>query len=141
MPGIFVKINNTFESRNKYEKKERTKYFRYLWIFCQYFLSDKYYSYYQVLNFTNYSYSYLYGSWLRKFIPYPICNTNNHSWNTALHCDVLHCTTLNYTAPHCTFLRCIALHSLCHSYKFNSKPGSSMVWRLIPSSVTKINRN
>ena len=29
--------------------------------------------YLQVLEFTNYFYSYLYGSWLRKSIPVPIC--------------------------------------------------------------------
>ena len=44
---------------------------RYLWTIRKYFPSDKYYSYSycQVLEFTNYSFSYSYRSWLCKFIP------------------------------------------------------------------------
>ena len=53
----------------------------YLWIICKYFPSDKYYSYsyLQVLEFTNYSYSYLYRSCLRQYIPIPIIKKNYHS--------------------------------------------------------------
>ena len=64
------------------EKKLVNKiYFRYLWIICDYFPSDKYhsYSYSQVLEFTNWSYSSSYRSWLRKSIPIPIIGKNNYS--------------------------------------------------------------
>ena len=32
----------------------------------------------KVLDFTNYSYSYSYRSWLRKSIPIPFCRKNNY---------------------------------------------------------------
>ena len=41
------------------------------------------YSYLQVLEFTNYSYSYLYRIWLRESIPIPIRGKNNYSLITA----------------------------------------------------------
>ena len=37
-----------------------------------------------VLGLTNYSYSYLYRSWLRKYIPISICDKNNYSLITDL---------------------------------------------------------
>ena len=54
---------------------------RYSWIICEFLPSDKYYSYSysQVLEFTNYSYSYLYRIWLRKSIPIPIRRKNYYS--------------------------------------------------------------
>ena len=56
----------------------RRKKFRYSWRVCEYFPSDEYYSlsYLQVFEFTNYSYSYSYRSWLRKSIP--IRGKNNY---------------------------------------------------------------
>ena len=58
---------------------------RSLWIICEYFPSDKYYSYSysQVLEFTNYSYSYSYRSWLRQSILIPIRGKNYYSLITA----------------------------------------------------------
>ena len=58
-------------------------YFRYLWIIHKFFPSDKYfysilYFNSQVLEFTNYSYSYLFRSLLRKSIPIPIHGKNNY---------------------------------------------------------------
>ena len=52
---------------------------------CEYIPCDKYYSYSysQVLEFTNYSYSYLYINWLCKTIPILICGENNYSLITA----------------------------------------------------------
>ena len=45
-----------YKSRKRNNKREREQiYFRYLWIICKYFASGKYYSYFQVLKFTNYS--------------------------------------------------------------------------------------
>ena len=51
------------------------------------FPSDKYYSYsyLQVLEFMNYSYSYLYRSWLSESIPIPIRRENYYSLITELH--------------------------------------------------------
>ena len=55
-------------------------------IFCKYLPSDEYYfySYSQVLEFTKYSYSYSYRSWIRKSIPIPICRKNYYSLITVL---------------------------------------------------------
>ena len=60
--------------------------FRYLWIICEYFPSDKYssYSYSWVLGFTNYFYSYSYRSWLCEFISISICGENNYSLITEM---------------------------------------------------------
>ena len=64
----------------------RWKYFRYWWVVREYFPSDKYYyySYSQVLEFTNYSYSYLYRSWLRESIPIPIRGKKTICWSLLL---------------------------------------------------------
>ena len=73
----------------------RKIYIRKEWIICKYFPSDEYnsYSYLQVLEFTNYSYSYSYRSWLCKSIPIPICAKNYYLLITdlkkILHTDIL----------------------------------------------------
>ena len=73
--------------RNIRKKLDNQKYFSYSWIVRKYFPSDKYYSYSysQVLEFTNYSYSYLYRSWLRKSIPIPIRRKIYYLLITELH--------------------------------------------------------
>ena len=54
---------------------------RYFRIICEYFPSDEYYSYsyLQIFEFTNYSYSYSSRGWLRKSIPIPIRGKNYFS--------------------------------------------------------------
>ena len=82
---VFQRKNiKMLRKRNYWKNMKQKKYSRCLWIICKYFLSDKYYSYSQVLWFTNYSYSYSYKSWLRKSIPIPICQKNNYSLITGL---------------------------------------------------------
>ena len=77
-----------YKSQEKeiYRKIWEKIYFRYSWIICRYFPSDKNYSYSysQVLGLTNYSYSYSNRSWLHESIPIRICGKNNYSLITEI---------------------------------------------------------
>ena len=78
---IVCPVNFSNEKYIRVKKKKFVEIFwekidiRNSWIIRKYFPSDKYYSYsyWQVLEFTNYSYSYSYRSWLRESIPILFC--------------------------------------------------------------------
>ena len=59
------------------KKLRKEKIFRYSWNICKNLPFDKYYSFLQVSEFTNYLYSYSYRSWLRQSIPIPISGGKN----------------------------------------------------------------
>ena len=81
-------------SNKKYIRVKKKKFLDIFWEkidirypgnICEFFPSDEYYFYsnLQVLEFTNYSYSYSYRSWLCESIPIPIRGKNCYSLITA----------------------------------------------------------
>ena len=107
--------------RTNCKKKNREKIdIRYSWIIREYFLSDKYYSYsyLQVLELTNYSYSYLYRSMLQESIP--IYGKNTICWSLlwAALCDsrnffkeaaeiISHCIINKHMTSNSSYIICL----------------------------------
>ena len=91
-----------------------------MWIICKYFPSDEHYSYTysQLLEFKNYSYSYLYRSWLRESIPIPIRRKNNYSLITVLHFSYCILTVVGVALQFCWTKISVRLEQIMHFFLF-----------------------
>ena len=92
------------EERKKEKKEKIYIVFRYSWIICAYFPSEEYYSnsYFQVLKFTNYSYSYSYRCWLSNLFLFQFAII----FNTNITCATKKITTTKTTRQRITLTTC-----------------------------------